>query len=199
MNYVRLLIVLVLAAPVVSGGAATANSLRERGKPVGISDSTITVTPARDWNRLDFRPGPHVETWTLDGEQLNDVTFYAGIEPGKPLLKEHNRKREPLPMFRAETLLIEVPDLLGNTYRAYKHIAQFTVTGSEPTQFLGTAGILFHYDYVDGDELPRRGEARAALVGGKLYMITFDAPRLGFFDRNVGDVRALVATAARGT
>ena len=46
----------------------------------------LSVTPPRDWNQLGIKPGKFAETWTLDGEQLNDVTFYAGVEPGEPLL-----------------------------------------------------------------------------------------------------------------
>ena len=47
----------------------------------------------------------------------------------------------------------------------------------------------------DHDELPRRGEARAVIVGKELYMVTFDAPRLHYFDRTVADFRALADAA----
>ena len=66
--------------------AAMAHKLREQGVAVSIADSSLTVTPGRDWNRLDGNVGKHTETWTLDGGQLNDLTFFAGIEPGKPLV-----------------------------------------------------------------------------------------------------------------
>lgn len=175
--------------------SAQAHGFREKGKPAEVADSPLTVTPPRDWNRLDARPGKHAETWTLDGEQLNDITFFAGIEPGRPLVKERNRKREPLPMVRSGTLLIEVPELLGNTYRAYKQIAVFTVTSTTPVKFLGGDGVLFTYDYLDQDDLPRRGEARATIIAKKLFMMTFDAPRLHYFDRSLPDFRALADSA----
>ncbi|KTR84514.1 hypothetical protein NS277_04705 [Novosphingobium barchaimii] len=182
----------VLALTLVS--QAQANAYREKAKPALIGDA-LTVTPPRDWNRLDIKPGKHAETWTLDGEQLNDVTFYTGIEPGEPLVRERNRKREPLPKFTSATLLAEVPELLEGTYRAYKHTGAFALTSSRPESFLGRPGVHFTYDYTDADLLPRKGEARAALINGKLYMATFDAPRLHFFDETVDDYRALVATA----
>lgn len=184
-----LCLALAFAAPL------QANAWREKAKPAQIGDTAFTVTPPRDWNRLDIRPGKHAETWTLDGDQLNDVTFYAGIAPGEPLVRERNRKRDPLPKFTSATLLAEVPELLEGTYRAYKQSGAFTLTGSTPEPFLGNPGVYFTYDYTDADLLPRKGEARATLIGGKLYMATFDAPRLHFFDDAVDDYRALIATA----
>ena len=179
----------------MSGSAAHANAYREKGKTAEIINSGMTVRPPRDWNRLDARPGKYAETWTLDGEQLNDVTFYSGVEPGKPLLKERDKKRDPLPKFTASTLLIEVPELLEGTYRASKQIGSFTLTESEPGPFLGRDGVRFTYEYTDQDNLPRKGEARAVLVAKKLYMVTFDAPRLHYFERTLADFGALADTA----
>src|SRR3546814_4059309 len=92
--------ILLLASP------AAAHKLRVSGEAVAVADSGVTVTPGRDWNRLDAKAGKNTETWTLDGEQLNDVTFFGGIEAGKPLVKERDRKRDPLPKFTSSTLLI---------------------------------------------------------------------------------------------
>jgi hypothetical protein len=179
----------------MSAGSAQANAYREKGKSIEVANSGLTVTPPRDWNRLDAKPGKYAEVWTLDGEQLNDVTFYGGVEPGQPLIKEQHKKRAPLPKFTSKTLLVEVPELLEGTYRAYKQIGSFALTGSKPDSFAGYPGVHFTYDFTDADNLPRKGEARAALVAGKLYMATFDAPRLHYFDKTVADYNALVGTA----
>ena len=180
---------------VAGSGTAAANAYREMGKATNVAGSILSVTPPRDWNRLDAKPGKFAETWTLDGEQLNDVTFYGGVEAGKPLVKEQDKKRRPLPKFTAATLLIEIPELLEGTYRAYKQIGAFKVTSTRPDRFLNREGVSFTYEYIDRDELPRKGEARAVVVDKKLYMVTFDAPRLHYFDRTLPDFRALVDTA----
>ena len=174
---------------------AMAHKLREQGVAVSIADSPLTVTPGRDWNRLDGNVGKHTETWTLDGGQLNDLTFFAGIEPGKPLVRERSKKREPLPKFGAGTLLVELPELFEATYRTAKQIADFRVTDVQPTRFLGQDGVMFTYEYVDQDQLTRKGEAHAAIVAGRLYMIGFDAPRLHYFERNIGDFHRIVQSA----
>lgn len=176
-------------------GAAQANAYREKGKAVQIAGSTLTVTPPRDWNRLDAKPGKFAEVWTLDGEQLNDVTFYGAVETGEPIVRERSKKRDPLPKFSSATLLAEIPELLEGTYRTYKKIGVFAITSSQPDRFLDRDGVRFTYEYTDADNLPRKGEARATLAGGKLYMATFDAPRLHYFDKSIADYRALTDSA----
>lgn len=183
------------ANPLPLATAAHANSYREQGKAVEIDNTGISVVPPRDWNKLSIRPGKFAETWTLDGEQLNDVTFFGSVEAGNPLVREKNKKREPLPKFTENMLLIEIPELLENTYRAYKKIGKFEVIASSPGQFLGKDGVHFSYEYLDEDDLPRRGEAQAVIVRKKLYMVTYDAPRLHYFNRSVEDFRALAASA----
>lgn len=196
MNRAKALIAwMALAAIVFQVPSAIAHKLRLKGEAVTVADSSLTVTPARDWNRLSENSGKNTETWTLDGEQLNDLTFFGGISPGKPLVKERHKKRDPLPKFEKSTLLVELPELLERTYRTYKNIGAFQLGSTEPAKFLGQDGVIFTYQYTDEDLITRKGEAIAAIVGGKLYMVTFDAPRLHYFDRAIGDVRALVATA----
>lgn len=175
--------------------SVAAHKLREKGQTVKVADSEMSVTPIRDWNRLSREPGKRAETWTLDGEQLDDLTFYGGIEPGEPLVKERSKKKDPLPKFQKSTLLVEIPELLEGTYRTYKEIGSFQLLSTDPTTFLRHKGVLFTYQYTDTDQLTRRGEARAAIIGTKLYMITYDAPRLYYFDKLIGDARALMATA----
>ncbi|WP_010184577.1 hypothetical protein [Sphingomonas sp. PAMC 26605] len=168
-----------------------ANGYREKGKAVSIVNASLTVTPPRDWNRLSAKPGKKAETWTLDGEQLNDITWYVGIAPGEPLVREVSKKRKPLPKFTGQTLLVELPELVEATYRSVREIGTFSVTGSAPDAFLGQHGIRFTYAFIDQDNLPRQGEARAAVVKGLLYLVTFDAPRLNFFAKSLQDFRAL--------
>lgn len=172
-----------------------ANDYREKGKPVEIAKSVVSVTPPRDWNRLSIKPGKYAETWTLDGEQLNDVTFYGGVESGKTLVRERDKKRDPLPKFLDSMLLLDIPELLQGTYRAGKKISGFEVTNSTPGKFLARDGVHFAYQYLDEDDLPRKGEARAVILEKKLYMVTFDAPRLHYFDQTVDDYRALADAA----
>ena len=70
-----------------------------RGVPVAVRSSILTVTPTVDWNRLGAKVGRNAEAWTLDGQSLNEITFYAGIGAGQTLFREIDKKNKPLPKF----------------------------------------------------------------------------------------------------
>ncbi len=174
---------------------AAANRLIEANRSVEIADSALEVTPARDWNRLSARPGRSAETWTLDGDALNDVTFYAGIENDRPIFREVNRRNQPLPRFSSTMLLTDVPTLLENSYRVGRGVSVFAMDRVEPMRFGGQGGVRFHYSFTAGDEVRRRGEAVGAIVRGKLYLIAYEAPAIHYFDASVEDFRRLIASA----
>ena len=194
-NFLRGITLIAILPAALAATTVNAHKLRAKGATVTVADANLAVTPSRDWNSLSQKVGKNTETWTLDGEQLNDVTFFGGIEADKPLVKERNKKKEPLPKFTKSTLLIEIPELLEGTYRAYKNMGSFQLLRTEPVKFLGQEGVSFSYQYTDTDELTRKGEARAAIIKGKLYMMTFDAPRLHYYDRIIEEFRALAANA----
>ena len=49
-----------------------------------------------------------------------------------------------------------------------------------------------------GEEVRRNGEATGAIVGGKLYLVSFEAPVIHYFDRDIANYRKLVETAKVG-
>ena len=183
-------------AVLVSASPGLAHKLRESGKTEAVAQSDMTVTPTLDWNRLDGRIGKRTETWTLDGEQLNNVTFFGGIAPGNPLIRERDRKNRPLPDFTSQTLLPEIPELLERTYRADSDIGTFSVLSVAPARFLAQDGVEFTYSYVDADGLTRLGLARAVIVQGDLFMMLYEAPRLHYYERNLPDFLALLESAS---
>src|SRR3546814_17351575 len=130
----------------------------------------MKLTPARDGNRLSISPGKKAETCTLDVEQLDDVTFYVGIAPGEPLIRERSKKHKPLPKFTSETLLIEVPALLAGTYRPQTGIGTFSITSSNHDRFLGKDGIRFTYDYMYANIQQLKVKAWNTLIKGLTYL-----------------------------
>ena len=56
-------------------------------------------------------------------------------------------------------------------------------------------GVQFSDEFTDGDGLTRKGEAKAAIIDKKLFMVTFDAPRLYYYDRAVDDFRQVASSA----
>lgn len=185
---------LVLAAPALAG-----YKLMPRGVPETVRSSALTVTPSIDWNRLGAKVGRNAEAWTLDGQSLNEVTFYAGIAEGQTLFKEVSKRNRPLPRFSARMLAPEIVQLFESSYRVAARTPLFSIDKVEPASFLGQQGFRFRYSFtVQDEEVRRTGEATGAVVGGKLYMIAFEAPTLHYFDRDVAAYEALVASAVLG-
>lgn len=174
---------------------ATANDLMPSGAAVIVARSSLEITPDRDWNKLSARPGRNSETWTLDGELLNDLVFYGGTENGRTLFREVDRRNRPLPRFQSTMLPTDIPSLLENSYRIAREVSIFTVDRQEPTQFAGHRGIKFSYSFVGPDQLRRRGEANAAIIDGRLYMASFEAPTIHYFDQGIESYRQMVTSA----
>ena len=184
-----------MAAPVQAG-----NKLIAKQQKVAVAKSALTVMPDREWNKMGARPGRNSETWTIDGDGLNDVTFYGGIENDRTLFREVSKKTKPLPHFSSTMLLTDLPSLFENSYSIALDTQLMTIDAVEPTTFLGAKGIKFSFTFTRaGEEVRRKGEASAAIVGGKLYMITFEAPDVYYYARDLPAYRAIVSTATMAT
>lgn len=187
---------IALASAALVAAPAWAYKMVTHGTVVAVAKSPMTVTPAIDWNRQQSRPGRNAESWTLDGLSLNEVTFYGGIADDQTLFKEVDKKDKPLPHFSKSMLAPDIAQLFEQSYRLAGGSSLFQIDGIAPARFAGENGFRFQYSFaLQNDEVRRRGEATGTVVGGKLYMMTWEAPAIHYYDRNLADYRALVATA----
>jgi hypothetical protein len=182
-------ITLTLAAPLYAAGR-----LKSAGVPVTVAKSTLTVTPDQSWNK-GARPGRLSEAWTLDGLSINELTFYGGILDNTTLFREVNKTTKPLPRFSKTMLAPDVAQLFESSYRVALGTSLMTIDSIEPATFAGNQGFKFTYSFAVEDEVKRKGEARGAIIGGKLYMITYEAPRIHYFDRDLESFRKIADSA----
>lgn len=194
-RFSRLAIVTCAAALAVTPAIA-GYKLMPKGVPVAVAKSTLTVTPSVDWNRLGSRPGRNAESWTLDGLTLDDVTFYGGIADDTTLFRDYKKKVAPLPRFSRTMLAPDIAQLFESSYRVSIGTSLMTIDSIEPATFAGRPGFRFSYTFViQGEEVRRKGVADGAVVDGKLYLITFEAPVIHYFDAYKDEAHDLVATA----
>ena len=74
--------------------------------------------------------------------------------------------------------------------------SSFTLDKLDPATFVGAPGFRFEYSLVRKiDDVRLRGVAWGAVYQGELFLINYSAPRLGFFQRSVGEVDQMVKTA----
>jgi hypothetical protein len=179
------------ATPAIAGF-----KLVPKGTPVAVAKSMLTVTPSVDWNRLGARPGRNAESWTLDGLTLNDLTFYSGIANDATLFRDARKKTAPLPRFSSTMLAPDIAQLFESSYRVSIGTSLMSIDGVEPATFAGRSGFHFTYTFViQGEEVRRKGEATGAVIDGKLYLITFEAPVIHYFDATRGAAKTVVDSA----
>lgn len=172
-----------------------AHKVIEPGLNDKIVKGAFSANPQTRWNRLQQREGDYQEVWTIDGDRLNRVVFYGGVPVGEPLLRERDKKRDPLPDVTGNMLLTDIPLLLERTYRTKYGIAIMSIGRQEPATLDGRPAIAFDYTFIDPEyEVETKGEAVAALEDGQLYLVVFEAPAVYYFDRDIQKFRDLVKT-----
>ena len=186
--------VLLFLALTTASAPAIGNSLVAPGPRAAIAKSSISAAPASEWNRLSRNEGKNTEIWTIDGDGLNKVMFLGGIAPGTALIREIDKKNRPLPKVAGNMLITDIPALLESTYRVRYGVNRMTIDSQEPATISGQKGIRFTYSFTRDDEVDRKGEAIGAIIGGKLYLVSYEAPALHFFDKDLEKYRHLAST-----
>ncbi|NCP11199.1 MAG: hypothetical protein GW859_04450 [Sphingomonadales bacterium] len=197
MTMMRSMVAALAVAALVAPAAATASwSMRPAAQESKVSRGRMAVTPAIAWNEWSEHQTKYTEVWTLDGLGLNELAFFGGVDAGKTLFRRRDDKYDPLPKFRADMLLSDIPELFETSARIVLRSSAFEIDAVAPAKLSGHDAVRFGYRYtVQDEEIVRRGEGHAAIVGGRLYMITFEAPQIYYFDRDIERVRAIVASA----
>ncbi len=184
----------LFALPV--GQAMAGWKLVTRATPVKVAKSTMTVTPGEDWNRASHRASKKGETWTLDGPSLGEVYFAAALLPGETFYKDTNKKLKPLPVMGKNLALTDIPEFYESSQRIAYSTAVYEITGVEPAKFLGQDVVKFTYSFaVEGNPMQYKGMARATLIKGQLYLISFDAPVINFYERDHAKAEAIMDSA----
>ena len=194
-TFVNLAAFLALAAAVAPVPAEAAWRLVEAGDARKVARSDLVVTAPEDWNRSTSRPTSRSEVWTQDGVGLTELMFYAKIKDGETLFQRNQRKRNPMPEFDKDMLLTDLVEWYEDTANVALGGSLFRIDEVKPAKLGGYDAVHFSYSYTGGDNVARLGEARAAIVDEKLYLISYEAPRLHYFDRYITGVRAMMDNA----
>ena len=169
-----------------------------RERDVRVGDRSMIVTPPREWNRqrrLFLSDVRWVEDWTLNGPLLDNLTFVSGLPHGRYLVHTDTRDAQQIPRFHSDMTAPEIQALLESAYRVRGGAVDFRTTSLRPRQFLGYPGFQLDFEHLDGDEVWRRGSAVGAVIGGRLYLILFDAARSHYYDNALPDFEAIVQSA----
>ena len=161
-----------------------------------VGTDEMLVTAVGDWNRSTQSDLKRNESWTQHGTGLDDLSVYGGIAKGKPLLRQRDKKKDPLPKFDPAMLPTDIAEWFENSARIALNSAVFDVGAVRPATLAGAHGIEMDFTYAtEGDNLERQGIARAAVIDSKLYLISFDAPKIHYYAAGWPTARAIMDSA----
>ena len=161
-----------------------------------VGKSNLAVIAIGDWNRSTQRQTGESENWTQHGTGLDDLGFYMGIKKGEALFRQRDKKKDPLPKFDPAMLPTDIVEWFENSARIALTSAVFEVVAVRPAQLAGHPGVEMDFTYAtEGDNLERKGTARAAVIGQRLYLITYDAPKLHYYDAGLPTALAVMNSA----
>ena len=149
----------------------------------------LTVTADARWNRIEGgRDG--AEVWTADGTPLDVLAFYVGVAEGETL---GDAPSEFAPRFRTTMSPHDIVEL----YEALvtQEGSEFRLERLGPAAFGGRPGFVFEHTTVMRDGPALGGIAYGTVARGRLYLMSYTAPKNYFYLKHLAEVRAIAASA----
>lgn len=154
----------------------------------------LAVVVDRPWNQFDGATREKVPTWTQEGLTIDTLRFFVGVQDGQLLVADTGNKADRPLVFRSTMQHEDIAGLFGTYYS--RGGSSFDLEGMTPTSFLGMNGVRFEFSSVrKSDDVRLKGVVWAAVRDKELFAISFTAPRLTFFPRELPQAEALVASA----
>lgn len=192
----RFLAVIALALLV---GACTQYALVSPQQRVTVKDA-LSVEPDIAWNKIntqDITGRNQTETWTADGPLLNTLTFFAGIEDGRPLFVQtaEQEKKDKLPEFRKTMTSTEIMELVEATHAKRASAALTKTRNLRPEKFAGKDGFRFEMTFVGKDEVERDITAIGTVHNGRLYLIEYQGTHVYHYELRRAQAERIMQTA----
>jgi hypothetical protein len=149
----------------------------------------LTVIADERWNRLE-PASDGAELWTADGMPLDMLAFYVGVAEGETLGPAAGLKT---PRFHAAMEAHDVVEL----YAAILTLegSAFKLERLAPARFGGAPGFVFDHTTVTRYGLALAGRAYGAVVDGKLYLMSYTAPRSHYYAKHLAQVEAIARSS----
>jgi hypothetical protein len=166
---------------------------------VATGDVTIkdrmTVTVDKPWNQFEGGIGDGTPTWTQDGVTVDALRFYVALKDGALIAPTPTEPKGQKPLaYKAGMGTSEVVALFEGLYS--RGGSTFALDRVEPAPFGGQGGFRFEFSSIrKADDVRLRGIGWGAVRNGELFVVTYTAPRMAFFDRHMASAEAIAKSA----
>jgi hypothetical protein len=133
------------------------------------------------------------EMWTVDGLDLQRLTFVNGLADGEALFKAEGDNPENLPRFHASMSPLEIKELIEAGLRA-SGARQLETYDFRSEMFGSLPGNRFDFSYALESGLENEGTVIGANKDGKLYLIIYTGTRFYYYGKHKGDVERLISS-----
>lgn len=174
------------------GGCASFSKI-ESGEATVKDGLVVSVDSA--WNQFPQLGDTKAVNWTKDGLFVDRLQFFVGIKDGEEIESKLPGARDQRPLtFRANMSAHEVVQVLHNVLS--RDGSTLTPGRLDPATFVGETGFRMEYQLVrKGDDVQMQGLVFGAVRQGRLYLMHYTAPRMGFFGRHVDAVERMARSA----
>jgi hypothetical protein len=183
----------------LAGGCAAPYTLVSPSQ-VAVAGNAMRVTPPAAWNKAPASPLAiqYEEDWTQNGPALDAMMFIGGLPDGQALARQRRKQDQQVPVFRAAMTPPELTSMIESYYRLREGAKLFRTDGIVPATLFGKPALRFDYSYVGVDDVRRRGRSVAAIVGGKLYLLSLEGAASHYFEAAAPQFDSIVASASLG-
>ncbi len=188
----RRLLALLAAAALLAGCAAGVTKIAAGEAVVG---ERMGVPVDAAWNQLEGRVSGTVSAalWTTEGLPVDQLNFYVGLKDGTTLAQNTAKEQRPI-AFKTGMQPHEVVALFESLYT--RDGSTFKLDRLDAATFLGERGWRAQFTVVRKfDEVRLTGSAWGTVRNGELFAITFTAPALVFYPRQIGKIEQIAASA----
>lgn len=148
----------------------------------------FTVNSSIVWNKVEMNG---VETWTIDGPNLQRIMFFQGIEHGEPLLNIKQEKN--IPQYKSSMTSFEIKELFVATLNrsgAHKIITK----DFRPQKFGNLDGFRFEFTYTTKNGLKYNGFVVGAQKDKALLAIMYTGAALHYYKKHLDDANNIVSS-----
>ncbi len=149
-------------------------------------DDAYMFDVSQKWSKTAFQ---HHQILTLDGPALQTVHITTGIKDEQTLL--YGLSEEPQPPYDKKMSLLEMQDFIRDSFIAIG-AERFEITAFTPQDFATWPGFRITFSYLTKNGLDVRGVMVGAQRNEKLYTVSYSAPALHYFNKNVADFESIV-------
>lgn len=149
----------------------------------------MKLVPQTKWNVTN---GPVEQIWTKNGPLLDRVDVYGGLEDGDVLVRVWGKENPH--HFKKGMTSLEVVELYKNSL-TFSGGINVEIGEIKPAKLGGQDGFEFEFSLRDSGGLKKKGLVRGAISNEKLYLMSFNAPVLHYYDLVYADALELMGSA----